>query len=229
MNFQPFNLDTASAKKADSEGSRISQTGKYVGKIIRFEFVHSKKGTQGVEIFFEDDDNNEANMTLWTFSADGTPIFGRDKVNALMACTMTKTLTPTEAQVEKYDYDLKAKIVQPVTMAPELVNKRVGFLIQMEEYINDAGEVKSKPTLVSSFQADTGLMAKEILDRKTSPEQLEKAYARLMKNGDKKVKQEQQSNGGGYGNNQSAPSGAGGATSDLDDDLPFDCLDHRLV
>lgn len=229
MNFQSFNLDTASAKKADSEGSRISQTGKYVGKIIRFEFVQSKKGTQGVEIFFEDDDKNEANMTLWTFSADGTPIFGRDKVNALMACTLTKTLTPTEAQVEKYDYDLKAKIVQPVTMAPELVNKRVGFLIQMEEYINDAGEVKSKPTLVSSFQADTGLMAKEILDRKTSPEQLEKAYARLMKNGDKKVKQEQQSYGGGYGDNQSAPSGAGGATSDLDDDLPFACLDHRLV
>ena len=228
MNFQAFNLDTASARKADSEGGRISQTGKYVGKINRFEFIESKKGTQGFEIFFEDDDKNEANIFLWTFSADGTPIFSRDKVNALMVCTQTRTLTPVEAQVEKYDFDLKAKIVQTVTVAQELANKRVGFLIQMEEYENNDGGIGKKATLVSSFQADTGLMAKEILDRKTVPEQLDKAYARLMENGDKKVKQEQ-GYGGGYGSNQSAPSGAGGATSDLDDDLPFACLDHRLV
>ena len=228
MNFQAFNLDTASARKADSEGGRISQTGKYVGKINRFEFIESKKGTQGFEIFFEDDDKNEANIFLWTFSADGTPIFSRDKVNALMVCTQTRTLTPVEAQVEKYDFDLKAKIVQTVTVAQELANKRVGFLIQMEEYENNDGGIGKKATLVSSFQADTGLMAKEILDRKTVPEQLDKAYTRLMKNGDKKVKQEQ-GYGGGYGSNQSAPSGAGGATSDLDDDLPFACLDHRLV
>ena len=217
MNFQAFNLDTASAKKADSEGGRISQTGKYVGKITRFEFIQSPKGTQGVEIFFEDDDKNEANMSLWTFSADGTPIFGRDKVNALMACTQTRTLTPTEAQVEKYDYDLRAKIVQPVTMAPELVNKRVGFLIQMEEYEKNDGSVGKKATLFSSFQADTGLMAKEVLDRKTVPEQLDKAYARLMKNGDKKLQVQAQSRGG-YGNAQTQNTSN---NNDLDDDLPF--------
>lgn len=215
MNFQAFNLDIESAKKADSEGSRISQTGKYVGKIIRFEFIESKKGTQGVEIFFEDDDKNEANMSLWTFSADGTPIFGRDKVNALMACTQTRTLTPVEAQVEKYDFDLKAKIVQPVTIAQELANKRVGLLIQMEEYEKNDGGIGKKATLVSSFQADTGLMAKEILDRKTVPEQLEKAYARLMKNGDKKLQVQAQSSGG-YGSNQSAPN-----VIDDSEDLPF--------
>lgn len=220
MNFQAFNLDTESAKKADSEGSRISETGKYVGKIIRFEFIQSKKGTQGVEIFFESDNKEEANMSLWTFSADGTPIFLRDKVNALMACTQTRTLTPTEAQVEKYDFDLKAKIVQPVTVATELADKRVGFLIQMEEYEKNDGTVGKKATLVSSFQADTGLMAKEILDRKTVPEQLEKAYTRLMKNGDKKL-QKQAQGSGGYGSNQSTPSGSGGAISDLDDDLPW--------
>ena len=215
MNFQAFNLDTESAKKADSEGSRISQTGKYVGKITRFEFIESKKGTQGVEIFFEDDDKNEANMSLWTFSADGTPIFGRDKVNALMACTQTRTLTPVKAQVEKYDFDLKAKIVQPVTIAQELANKRVGFLIQMEEYEKNDGGIGKKATLVSSFQADTGLMAKEILDRKTVPEQLDRAYARLMKNGDKKLQVQAQS-GGGYGSNQSAPN-----VIDDSEDLPF--------
>jgi hypothetical protein len=185
-----------------------------VGKIIRFEFIQSKKGTQGVEIFFEDDDKNEANMSLWTFSADGTPIFGRDKVNALMACTQTRTLTPVEAQVEKYDFDLKAKIVQPVTVAQELANKRVGFLIQMEEYEKNDGSIGKKATLVSSFQSDTGLMAKEILDRKTVPEQLDKAYARLMKNGDKKLQVQAQSSGG-YGSNN-VPN-----VIDDSEDLPF--------
>lgn len=200
MNFQAFNLDTESAKKADSEGGRISQTGKYVGKIVRFEFVSNpKKGTQGVDIFFESDNKEEATLRVWTFSADGTPIFGRDKVNALMACTQTRTLTPTEAQAEKYDFDLKSKIVQPVVMAPELTNKRVGFLIQMEEYKKDDGTIGKKPTLASSFQAETELMAKEILERKTTPEALEKAYARLMKNGDKKLQGQAPAQGGGYG------------------------------
>ena len=217
MNFQAFNLDTESAKKADSEGSRISETGKYVGKIIRFEFIQSQKGTQGVEIFFESDNKEEANMSLWTFSADGTPIFGRDKVNALMACTQTRTLTPVEAQVEKYDFDLKAKIVQPVTVATELADKRVGFLIQMEEYEKNDGTVGKKATLVSSFQADTGLMAKEILDRKTVPEQLDKAYTRLMENGDKEL-QKQAQGSGGYGNSQPKKTSN---NNDLDDDLPF--------
>lgn len=216
MNFQAFNLDTESAKKADSEGSRISETGKYVGKIIRFEFISNpKKGTQGVDIFFESDNKEEATMRVWTFSADGTPIFGRDKVNALMACTQTRTLTPVEAQVEKYDFDLKAKIVQPVTIAKELADKRVGFLIQMEEYEKNDGTIGKKATLVSSFQADTGLMAKEILDRKTVPEQLDKAYARLMKNGDKKLQVQAQSSGG-YGSNN-VPN----VIDDDMDNLPF--------
>lgn len=214
MNFQAFNLDTESAKKADSEGGRISQTGKYVGKIVRFEFVSNpKKGTQGVDIFFESDSKEEAVLRLWTFSADGTPIFGRDKVNALMTCTQARTLTPTEAQAEKYDFELRQRIVQPVTMAPELTDKRVGLLIQMEEYLKSDGTIGKKPTLVSSFQAETELMAKEILERKTTPEALEKAYARLMKNGDKKLQGQAPAQGGGYG---SVPN-----VIDDTDNLPF--------
>lgn len=212
MNFTAFNLDVDSAKKADSDGgSRINRTDKYVGRIVRLEFIVSQKGTQGVEVVFESDDKSEATLTIWTFSADGTPIFGRDKVNALMACTQTRTLTPTQAKVEKYDFDTKQKIVQTVTVAPELENKRVGLLIQMEEYLNGAGEIKSKPAYVSAFQVDTNLMAKEILERKTSPDALDKAYARLIKNGDKRISLEKAQQGYAMGK----------AQADDSDDLPF--------
>ena len=219
MNFNAFNLDVASAKKADQEGGRINRTDKFIGAIKRFEFIVAKTGAQGVEILFETDSKEEASMILYTFKADGTPIFGRDKVNALMACVSVKTLTPTDTTAEKYDFDVGSKIMQPVTIAPELTNKRIGLLIQMEEYENNSGQVKLKPQLISSFNPDNNLMAQEILELKTTPEQLDKAYARLMKMGDKKLPTQQSS--GGYGYGQSTPSGAGGATSDLDDDLPF--------
>lgn len=214
--FTAFTLDQDAAKKADQEGGRINRTDKYVGVIKRFEFVVAKTGTKGVEIFFESDNKEEASMTLYTEKADGTPIFGRDKVMALMACVGTRTLTPVDTQAEKYDRDVGAKILQPVTVAPELENKRVGFLIQMEEYLNGNGEVKTKPQLISSFQADTGLMAKEILERKTTPEQLDKAYARLIKNGDKKLQGQPQQQSGGYGNTQNTSN-----NNVLDEDLPF--------
>lgn len=213
--FNAFTLDVESAKKADQEGGRISQTGKYIGTIKRFEFIVSKGGTQGVEIFFEDDSKQEANLTLWTQKADGAPIFGRDKVMALMTVTGTHTLTPQDTTAEKYDFDVGAKIQQPVTIAPEISNKRVGFLIQMEEYQKNDGTIGKKPTLVSSFRED-GFMAKEIIEKKTQPEQLSKAYERLMKNGDKKLQGQQQQSSGGYGNTQNTSN-----NNYLDDDLPF--------
>lgn len=213
MNFQAFNLDTESAKKADSEGGRISKTGKYVGTIVRAEFVQSKGGTYGIEVAFTTEDKLEATSTFWTFKADGTPIFGRDKVNALMACASVKTLTPTETTIEKYNFEAGSKILQPATVAPELENKPIGLLIQMEEYLKNDGTIGKKPVIVSAFNPANNLMAKEILERKTTPEALENAYARLMKNGDKKLQGQAPAQGGGYG---SVPN-----VIDDTDNLPF--------
>lgn len=211
--FNAFTLDVESAKKADQEGGRISQTGKYVGTIKRFEFIVAKSGTKGVDIFFETDSKEEATLTLYTEKSDGTPIFGRDKVMALMTVTGARTLTPQDTTAEKYDFDVGAKIQQPVTIAPEIANKRVGFLIQMEEYQKNDGTIGKKPILISSFRED-GFMAKEILEMKTQPEQLNKAYERLMKNGDKKLQgQSAATQQQGYNNHSQ--------NNDLDDDLPF--------
>lgn len=237
--FNVINLNADQAKKADQEGGRINRTDKYIGTIERLEFgIVPSTGTQYVEISFKTDEKEDASMTLYTNKADGTPIFGLDKLHALMTVAQVRTLTPTDTQAEKYDFDLGAKILQPITVAPEMAGKRVGILIQMEEYRKKDGTVGKKATYVSAFQADTNLMAKEILERKTTPEQLDKAYARLIKNGDKVLQGNTnvtvnnsygaapQGQPQGYG---SKPTGAGGAISDLDDDLPFSPVHWALA
>lgn len=214
MNFQSFNLDVESAKKADKEGGRINRTDKFVGTISKFEFVQASTGTQGFEVELVTDEKEEGRFFVWTTGSDGKSFFGRDKINAMMTCCAVKTLTPTKRSIEKYNFDSKGMEWKEGYTAPEIEGKEVGMLLQLEEYEKD-GELKTRLNLISCFQASTGLMAKEILERKTTPELLEKAYARLMKNGDKKLPQSQaQTQGGGYGQTSST------AIKD-DDDLPF--------
>ena len=214
MSYSAFTFNVESAKKADSEGGRIQETNKYVGTLTRVEFTTSQKGTKGLEVNFITDDKLETNFTIWTEKADGTPIFGVDKVNAILACTRTHGLTPTNANVEKYDFDEKKVVTKPAVIAPELSNKRIGLLLQAEQYYNANHDVKTRMAFVACFEEASSLMAKEICEKKTVAEALPKAYERLMKNGDKTVEpQYTQTQSGGYGANPSAP--------DLDSDLPF--------
>lgn len=218
MTYATFNFEADSAKKADSEGSRINRTDKYQGVIKKAEFVTSSKGTQGIEFEFVSDDKEETNFTIWTFKADGEPLFGKDKVNAILACLKTRTMTPTEKMIEKYDFDLGQKVDKLCTVAPELENKRIGLLLQAEEYLNGNGQVKMRMNFVASFEDFSGFMAKEILEKKTKAEALPKAYERLMKQGDKKLQGEtgHSNASAGYNTTQNTRK-----NNDLDDDLPF--------
>ena len=215
MTYQTFTFNVESAKKADSEGGRINKTDKYIGTITRAEFVTSKGGAQGLEFYFATDDKQETNFTIWTQGKDGSALFGVDKVNAILACTRTKQLTPTQATVEKYSFEEKKDTQQQVVIAPELQDKRVGLLLQAEEYYNANNDVKVRMNFVASFDASSQLMAKELIEKKTAAEALPKAYERLMKQGDKKVEPAYSyDQAGTYGANPNAP-------QDLDDDLPF--------
>ncbi|MDR8247344.1 hypothetical protein FPK89_23210, partial [Acinetobacter baumannii] len=84
----------------------------------------------------------------------------------------------------KYDFDLKQKVQQTCVVAPEMTNKRIGVLLQCENYLNGSGQQRHQMNFFASFNADSELMAKEILERKTSPELLPKALDRLIAMGD---------------------------------------------
>lgn len=217
-NYQAFNLNTESAKQADA-GRSIETTGKYVGVIKSMEFVTSKQGTQGFEINFESDSKEYTNFTIWTVKADGTALSGVHKINAIMACASVKSLTPTDQKLEKYDFDLKQKVQQTCVVAPEMTNKRIGVLLQRENYLNGSGQQRHQMNFFASFNADSELMAKEILERKTSPELLPKALDRLIAMGDaQRAQQNAPQQSGGYGQYSQTQ---GNQSSDLDDDLPF--------
>lgn len=63
-----------------------------------------------------------------------------------------------------------------------MANQRIGFLLQRENYQNDNGEWKHQMNFFSCFHAQSELMAKEIIERKTTPEALPKSLASLMSN-----------------------------------------------
>lgn len=204
--YKQFGFNAESAKQADSS-ARIEEPGKYVGVIKHMEFITANSGTTGFEIEFETDNKESASFSIWTEKSDGTGLSGVHKINALLACAGVRGLTPTNGQLEKYDFDLKERVTKNCIVAPEIAGKRIGLLLQRENYQNNSGDWKFQMNFFSCFQAQSELMAKEVLDRKTTPEALPKSLASLMSNPitTRKPKNNngsyQQNNSGSYGNN----------------------------
>lgn len=219
--YQPFTLNTESAKQADA-GGRIESTGKYVGTIKSMEFVTSKNGAQGFEVNFETDSKEYTTFTIWTVSKDGQPLSGTHKVNALLTCCAVRSLTPTDQPLEKWDHEIRQKVKKTCVVAPEMTGKRIGLLLQRENYLNGQGQQRHQMNFFASFNAESELMAKEILERKTTPELLPKALSRLLATGEA-TRKTNGVQGGGYAQSQSNGYGSQPTAkpADLDDDLPF--------
>lgn len=205
-----YSLNTDHAKQA--EGNRITETGQYVGKFTRAEAVTSKKQTEGVEFAFESNAGQSADfLTLWTFNADGKELFGLKMLNALMTCLKARAMTATQGFVEKWDRTSGAEQKMPATVYPELMNKPIGLLLQKEEYLKADGKVGYKFNIAGCFEAATGMVASEILDKAPAAEKLAKIALNLK---DKPLDTSQ---------HQRVPAGVtgGGSIADMDDDIPF--------
>lgn len=211
-----YKLDTQAAKQADSTGGRISEKGKYVGKFTRAEHIVSERtGTLGIDFDFVADGGQRARFSIYTRRADGTNTYGFKQLNAIMTCLGLRELAePKNTPARVYDYDQGREVDVVVPQFTELLGRPVGLLLHMEEY-GDQG--KWRPAFSFAFQAETELMASEILDRKTAPEQLAKALLTLR---DKPIK----ANGGapgasGYTNE--ANRAAAAAAAEDHSEIPF--------
>lgn len=203
-----YTLDTKAASAADNIVSRIDQTGKYVGTLTRVEIVASKQGTEGVEFSFKADDGATADfLTLWTYKASGEALPSLKTLNAMMTVVRVKSLTPTQGTVEKWDSGTGQRGKFPATIFPELTGKRIGLLLQREEYEKRDNTIGAKVNIVGCFDPETELTASEILARKTEPETLGRMVAALR---DKPMK--------GAAKHEAAPQSSGDMP---DDDIPF--------
>ena len=205
-----YTLDTKAAAAADNTISRIDASGKYVGTLTRAEAVVSRQQTEGVEFSFKSDDGQQADfLTLWTYNVKDEALPSLKALNAVMTICRAKTITPTDGQVEKWDAASHSRQKVAATIFPELTGKRIGLLLQREEYAKSDGSVGAKMNIFGVFDPDTELTASEILAKKTQPEVLARMVAALK---DKPL-------------NGSKPQPAAqpvGGSPDLDDDsIPF--------
>ena len=163
-------LDTKAAKEADFSGGFIKEKGKYVGRFTRAQHIVAEKGTVGIDFDFVSNDGQKARFSIYTTKPNGDTIYGYKQLMAIMTCLQLRELSePKQIPARVYDYDAGQEVERVVPQFPELVGKPIGLLLQMEEY-GDNG--KWRPSLSAAFQADTELVASEILDRKTTPQKL---------------------------------------------------------
>jgi len=174
-----YNLDANKARQSESGGKFIKDAGKYVGQFTRAEKIVSKGGAMGIEFDFSDG-SKSCTVTIWTHGKDGSELFGLNAISALMTVMRLKSMNESPQMVKKYIYADKAEKQVQAMVYTDLMNKPIGVLVQMEQYLNGTGELRVKPSFFCFFDAKSELIATEILDRQVSPKELEHKMTYVM-------------------------------------------------
>ncbi|GAA5786107.1 hypothetical protein [Chitiniphilus shinanonensis] len=205
-----YSLDPKSARRADEQGGRIDESGKYIGVFTRVEPFTSEKGAQGVGFDFKSNSGGTASFTLYTHSKAGSPIFGLDWMNAILTVLRTKQVSVQAAPVEKYNAETKQREKVTAQCFVELMNKPIGIVLQKEWYTNQKGADAYRFSPYAIFDAETEQVASEVLDQKPA-DRLGRIVATL-KDRDTRSK-------------TAAPQASGHAAlkgfDDFEDDIPF--------
>lgn len=213
-------LNSTDARRADQFSSVIRESGKYVGIITRAEKLLSRGGTQGVGISFKSDDGASANyLDLYTVKENGDTLRGHSIVQAILCCTKTKVATEGEITFGRWDPDLREMVDATEVGYPELMGKRIGFVLQKELTTHSiTGQDVDRMTVLAVFEAGTELTASEILDKKTKAEKLPLIMKMLERNpvrdSRKRGRQQQAAHGDPI---QTPPANS----TDWNDDIPF--------
>lgn len=174
-------LNSDLAKAADNIASGINETGKYIGTITRAEKLTAGTGTQGLGLSFKTDSGQTADyLDLYHTKANGETLSSMKTVNAILCCTKTREAKDGQVTVEKWDNDLRARKQVTVAGYPDLMGKRIGFLLQKTLETTNSGKDVEKMQIFAVFSAETELTASEILANKLNPERLGAMLDALM-------------------------------------------------
>lgn len=175
-----FTLDTKAAKSADAISQTIRESGKYIGTITRAEAIVSKMGTTGLGLSFKSDDGATAGyLDLWTHRANGEALMSFKTVSAIMACLKLRQVNQGPVTFERWDKESSQRVKMQGNGYPDIQGKRIGFLLRKEIETDDQGKDRDRVAIFGVFQADTELVASEVLDQKTKPERLTKMVEAL--------------------------------------------------
>lgn len=148
-------------KKAIQVGSSqfITETGAYIGRIIRAYAEDSSSGAGFVVLDFLSQSGQKATIKTCVQSINGEETFGANIIHALM----TVLKVPETRAVIKTIKDRDGNSFQ-VSFFSELCQKTVGLFLQRENYLNTKGEEKFSLILLTPFDANTMQTAKEIIE-----------------------------------------------------------------
>jgi len=159
-----YTLNPESAKKANDGGKRITQPGEYTGKFAQAWYQKNEKGTEGVFLTFEADTGQVANLRLYTHNGSGEELPSYKTFNAVLAVLRLKGVESKKGKVTVFDGS--DDVEQDADVFPDLVGKKIGILLQTEEYHNKNGEVKTQANLFAPFCPDKRATAAEVLNKK---------------------------------------------------------------
>jgi hypothetical protein len=216
-----YQLDKQAAMNADKTSNWLTDTGKYVGTILCAEDIKASTGTRGMALTIKADDGRETRQFIYTVKPDGEKLSGYDLVMALMTCLRLRDIKPANGPVKRWDPDAKQEYTEQGTVFPTLANKRIGFLLQKTEELSrkNPGETAWTAKLVTVFEAQTELVASEILSDKKEPVILAQRVAQLA---DRPMKSRPATSR----SSEPVHAGDGGF---IDDDIPFNVAYARAA
>lgn len=179
-----FNLDPNAARAADNKSAFIDEAGKYIGHFTRAEYMEKKEtGSTGIGFTYKTNAGAEAQFYVNLSYQHGTRNDGGHALlNAIMACLQLRRVeAPRTITVEKWNSDSQQREKVQTYGFPELMDKPIGLLLQMEiEKNSEKGN--PRPTIYAPFSAESEKTASEILDPNCkSPAKLEKMVQQVMK------------------------------------------------
>lgn len=188
------------------EGSYISQSGAYTGRITYAKWTKTQNGAKGLELSFETDEGIKANyITIFHTKTDGSPNqYGQAHINAIMGILGLQNLTAAQ---RGNDY-----------ICPELADKPIGLVLQKVLRSKQDGSDTYKFEIIVPFHPQTRQTLKEKANQATA-ERVNKILTTLADKDERETKAQT------YGHTppppqRQAPQQAA-PVDDIDDDIPF--------
>lgn len=175
-----YTYDAQAAHDADTGAGNkyLSETGAYVGKIVKVTGKKTSKGGDSINIAFESEDGRKADyLTLQICSATGEKYYGHGVFMAVMRCSGVKVAESRPLSGGKPgDVDF-----------PGFEGKPLGVVVQATEYMKPVKDQDGRKTgetlatrleLVAAFHPKTRQMSIE-LDKNASAAALDRMLATL--------------------------------------------------
>jgi len=134
-----YEYNEESAKQADKQADRITDSGAYVGQFDKvYATTSANKGTHGIVFEANAPGQGTAEFTLWTHDSDGkamTTSPGYAFLQSLMFFFGLKSLKTDKGKAEVWidgDKGKRVKEEQEVDVFPDLMGKKIGYILQKE-------------------------------------------------------------------------------------------------